>query len=324
MHWWLVAPLVVAPIVLVALLRRLRRAAGLPLADAAPLGAAAKRTTVVWGLLVLAVCGLLSAGAVLVSRPVDRLGDLVPADKSTVVVLDVSSSVGDIVFQEIANTLRSIVDTLGSSGRVGLVLFSDAALEALPPGTRAVALEPYIRYFEPLQERGVRPRPKVYDAALPGGPPPIRYPINPWYGRFSGGTQISTGLAAARQALVRAAGGRGRVLLVSDLQEADEDLGRLGQELLAYALEPGIDLRVIALPPATAADIDAYRRVLGDRAAAVSASSLKRRDRSGDVLGVGFPAGLAVVVGLLALATAVYEVRGAPLSWRRTQKAEAL
>jgi hypothetical protein len=234
-----------------------------------------------------------------------------------VVVLDVSSSVGDLVFREVANTLRGVVDTAGSSGRVGLVLFSDVAQEALPPGTRAAALLPFIRLFEPLRERGVRARGQIYRFTSPGAPPPTRYPLNPWFGRFSGGTQISTGLTAARQALERDAGGRGSILLVSDLAEAKEDAPTLTAELVRFSSEPEIDLRVVALPPATTAEMDRFRSLLGGRELVVSAGDLERRTGLEDSSASAFPVWMVLLVGALALALATNELAVTPLVWRR-------
>lgn len=317
MDWRFVALFAVAPIVLLLAARRLRRPASLPLTDAARLARPQRRSSSARAVLAFGVACLLGSTAALSTRPVDALPDLVPEGRSTVVVLDVSSSVGDIVFGEIANTLRGLVEAEGSSGRLGLILFSDAALEALPPGTRAAELEPFIRYFEPLHERGLRVRPTQYAGGGPGAPSPIRYPINPWFGSFSGGTRISTGLVAAREALEREAGGSGRVLLISDLAEADEDRGRLAQELLRFARESAIDLRIVALPPATDADLELYRRLLGRDDAVVSSFSLERRSRALAVLGLGFPSWLAGLVVALAAALAAYELAVVPLRWRR-------
>jgi hypothetical protein len=321
-EWWLVALLAAAPLALIAGLSRFRGPAAVPLADAPELFRAAVRTGRVRVALAATVVALLAGASALTARPADALGDFVGEDGETVVVLDVSSSIDDLVFREIANTLRGVLGSAGTSGRVGLVLFSDVAQEALPPGTPAVELEPFIRYFEPLREQGVRVRPTAYGAAGLGAPlPTARYPINPWFGRFSGGTQISTGLAAARRALERDADGAGRVLLVSDLQNAEEDQGKLIQELLAFSRNPSIDLRVVALPPATHAEVALFGRLVGEQRAVVSSLDLERRSASGDVLGAGFPGWLAGVVALLAIALGAGELIVSPLTWRRSRPA---
>jgi hypothetical protein len=316
-EWWLVALLAAAPIVLVLCHRLFGHQRELPLADARGFGSERIRVRRLRAGFVVLVAALIGAAAALSSRPASTLSEFVGPEKSTVIVLDVSSSVGDLVFGEVANTLRGIVDAAGSSGRIGLVLFSDVAHEALPPGTRAVELEPFIRYYEPVRERGVRPRPLAYRAELPGSAPPTRYPLNPWFGRFSGGTRISTGLAAARRALQRDAGGSGRILLVSDLQEAAEDQGAMLQELVTLAERPSIDLRVVGLPPATAADIELFRRLVGHDDAVVSSFALERRSSSGGVLSGGFPVLLVALVAVIGVIVAASELWTSPLTWRR-------
>ena len=315
---WVVVVLAVAPVVALVLVPRLRKPALLPLVDATRLERGRRRARLVQVGLLAAVGGLVAAAAVAATRPADALAALVPRGQSAVVVLDVSSSVGDIVFQQIANTLRGVVETTGTSGRLGLVLFSDVALEALPPGTRAAELEPFIRYFEPLRERGLRPRRPLYQFAGPGVTlQGARYPISPWSGYLSGGTQISTGLRAARAALERGAGGAGRILLVSDLQEADEDRARLMQELVSFSSNSAVDLRVIALPPATERDMTVFRRILGNETHVISSSSLEERSRPGHAAGAATPLGMLAFVAALGLALAVAELVGVPLAWRR-------
>lgn len=316
-EWWVVGLLAGVPLVALLLAQRPHRSAALPLVDAAHLERARKRARVVRGGLIAAIGCLIAAAATMSTRPVDALAGFVTRGQSTVVVLDVSSSVGDIVFTQIANTLRGVVETTGTSGRLGLVLFSDVAQEALPPGTRATELVPFIRYYEPVRERGVRPRPAKYQFAGPGvSLIATQYPLNPWL-TFSGGTQISTGLRAGREALERDAGGIGRILLISDLQEAEEDRGRLIQELVTFSRSSAIDLRVIALPPATAGDLSLFRRVLGNDDHVIPSSALEERSRSSYPTGLGLPLALMALAGALGLAIAVGEVVCAPLAWRR-------
>jgi hypothetical protein len=317
-EWWIVGLLAGVPLAALLVAQRPRGTGALPLVDAAQLERARKRGRIARAGLVAAIGGLLAAAATLSSRPVDALGSFLARGQSTVVVLDASSSVGDIVFSQIATTLRGIVETTGTSGRLGLVLFSDTAQEALPPDTRAAEFLPFIRYYEPVSERGVRARPNKYQFAGPGVTLiATQYPINPWFGRFSGGTQISTGLRAGREALERDAGGSGRILLISDLQEADEDRARLVEELVAFSRSPAIDLRVIALPPASGGDLSLFRRILGNSNHVISSLSLERRSRSTFPIGVDLPTTLMAIVGALAVAIAAGELFLAPLAWRR-------
>ena len=129
---------------------------------------------------------------------------------------------------------RRSYDVVREDGRIGLVVFSDTAEEALPPGTKS---SPSSSRSSATSDRGrsvgVAAKPLYYRAAGPTEQALTRYPVSPWFGGFSGGTQISTGLRVARVALARD-GGSGRVLLVSDLAEASDDLPRLTRELVAF------------------------------------------------------------------------------------------
>ena len=73
------------------------------------------------------------------------------------IVLDVSASISPDTFSRIGETLRKLVAT---RGRYGLVVFSNVAYEALPPGTPASALRPLIRYFDGSEQQapGALPR----------------------------------------------------------------------------------------------------------------------------------------------------------------------
>ena len=76
-----------------------------------------------------------------------------------------------------------------TDGRYGLVVFSNVAYEALPPGSPASALRPLIRYFTvPTARR------------RPGAAAPL--PTNPWTLSFSSGTRISAGLDLAHRILL--------------------------------------------------------------------------------------------------------------------------
>ena len=151
---WLV-PIVAAVPALVVVLTRRSRPLAVPLADAPAFRRAARRTALVRTVLALALIGLLAGCVATIRQPADPFDALVPKGSNTVVVLDVSASVSDLVYREIARTMTGLVETAGDDRRIGLVLFSDVAQEALPPGTPAAELRPFIRYFEP-QERAER------------------------------------------------------------------------------------------------------------------------------------------------------------------------
>jgi hypothetical protein len=147
----------------------------------------------------------------------------------TEIVLDVSGSVGGGTFGFTAHALGR----LSRGGPIGLVVFSDTAEDALPPRTPAAQLEPLRRLFRPLKDPPLVPYP----------PPLLRYPMSPWYASFSGGTRISAGLAAARKALIRDHVGA-RIVLISDLGDASDDLSRMKRELVGLE-HAGIELRVM-------------------------------------------------------------------------------
>ena len=140
---------------------------GVPLADAGALRSASRRTALIGTGLVAAVGVALAAAYLLAPRPTGKLDELVSGKGSTVIVLDMSQSVSDLVYREIARTLEGVMTSTGEDGRIGLVLFSDTAEEALPPGSKSSELEPFIRYFRPRQERGVAAKPLYYRAAGP-------------------------------------------------------------------------------------------------------------------------------------------------------------
>jgi len=283
-----------------------------PLADAGLLRSASRRTAAARLGLVALVGAALAAAYVVAPRPTGELDELVSGRGSTVVVLDLSQSVSDLVYREIARTLEGVVTSAGDDGRIGLVLFSDTAEEALPPGSSAAELQPFIRYFRPRQDRGVPAKPLYYRAAGPTEQALVRYPVSPWFGRFSGGTQISTGLRVARVALERT-GGRGRVLLVSDLAEASTDLPRLTRELVTYQRAPGLELRIVALPPATAKAEDLFRRIGLGRTRIVDSLALSTGNASTGEPGRGVSSAFVLAVVGLALLLGLRELSTEPL-----------
>jgi hypothetical protein len=312
--WWLAGAVLVALVAVAVLWLRAPRPAGVPVADVWALDRATRRTTVLRLCALAAIGAALAAAYLTAPAPTGRLASLVAPGRHTVVVLDVSQSVSDLVYREIARTLEGIVTAAGEDGRVGLVLFSDTAQEALPPGTAAVHLQPFIRYFRPRDERGVAAKPSYYRAAGPTQTPPPQYPLNPWFSGFSGGTQISTGLRAARVALARSGAGGGRVVLLSDLAEAESDLPRLTRELVAYERDPALDLRVVALPPANAVQKQVFARIADDPESVVDSVSLATGNRADGGLGGPVPVAFLVALAGLAAATGFFLLRAVPLA----------
>jgi hypothetical protein len=206
-------------------------ASAIPLADVRRLERAARRTRRM---------RLLSAGAVVVAaalalavalRTHPRAAVFLPQGTNGIVVLDVSASISSDTYAGIAATL----DRLASSrGRYGLVLFSDTAYQALPPGTPARELGAFERLFT------------VPRRTAPGGSPSA--PANPWSDQFSAGTRISTGLQLALDVIRAQRLGRPGVVLVSDLDDDTGDIDALTSVALAYR-KLGIPLRVVGLDP---------------------------------------------------------------------------
>src|SRR5687767_3063911 len=133
------------------------------------------RTLLVAGAVLAATAAVVSA-----LREPPGTTALLPAGSDGIVVLDVSASIATQTHRRVALLLDRLAET---DGRYGLVLFSDTAYQALPPGTPARELRSFARLFRVRQP-----------VAGFGEPPP-----SPWAETFSAGTRISTGLALALQ-----------------------------------------------------------------------------------------------------------------------------
>ena len=198
-------------------------ASAIPATEAPRLRAATRRTTIVRTALALFLIGALAL-AFLVARTYEvRHAPLVPSGTTGMVVLDMSASVYEGAMED---TLQKLADT---GEQAGLVVFSDSAYELLPPGTPARELLPILRFLKPNQGNAGE------------------LPINPWQD-FRAGTQISAGLRAAREALVRENVHRGSVVLISDLEILPDEIERLGAEV-AELKRTGIDVRIVPLNP---------------------------------------------------------------------------
>ena len=215
-----------------ATLRKLLRAARgptIPIATTATMGPAVRRTLVLrialGALLVALVVAATETGRS--NAAADR--GLVPGGVGGMLVLDVSRSIKPEANRTITNVLQQLID---SHTRIGLVAFSDIGYELLPPGSPSSELQPLLRYFA-----AVAPKP---------GPDP--YPPNPWSTNFSGGTQISSGLAVAHASLTRAGQPKGPILLVSDLDTAPDDVPRVALAFNQFRAE-GVPFRIVAVSP---------------------------------------------------------------------------
>jgi hypothetical protein len=154
---------------------------------------------------------------------------LVPGGVGGMLVLDVSRSIKPEANRTITAVLQQL---MRSHTRIGLVAFSDIAYELLPPGSPSAELRPLLRYF----------------SAAPPKPGPDSFLPNPWSTSFSGGTQISSGLAVAHAALLRAGEPKGPLLLVSDLDTAPDDVPRVALTFNQFRND-GVPFRIVAVSP---------------------------------------------------------------------------
>ena len=194
---------------------------GIPASEPGALAPATRRTTSLRALLGIALVGALALALLVAFRQDVRHAPLVPSGTAGVLVLDMSASVYEGAFDQ---TVAKLVET---DERIGLVVFSDAAYELLPPGSPGRELEPLLRYFR------LRP-----DGTLPA---------NPW-DEWRAGTQISVGLQAAREALEREGVDHGSVVLVSDLEILPDEVARTSRAI-GELQNAGIQIRIVPLFP---------------------------------------------------------------------------
>lgn len=253
----------------------------IPLADLPALAHQAARTRVLRRAAAAAALASLAFALGLTLRGDDDGVPYLPPGSDAIVVLDVSASISSDTFARIDATLSRLVR---GGGRYGLVLFSDTAYQALPPGTPAVELERFRRFFR------VEPRRFAGAQALP--------PRGPWTDAFSAGTRISTGLGLARDIVLRERLGRPAVLLVSDLDNDAGDLDRLTSVVLAFR-ESRIPLEVVGLNPSP--EDERFVRRLLPRGGEIALAPLPEEH----VAGAHEPFSAALVAVALAAAASV-------------------
>jgi hypothetical protein len=268
----------------------------IPLADAVELRRRARPARALKAALAAAVV-VCAVVALLVSRS-SHARTLVPLghNANAVLVLDLSASISADTFSRIAGTLRTLA---ASNGRFALVIFSDLAYEALPPGTPAVDLKPLIRYFTVPPPSGNQVAPS--------------FPPNPWAQTFTGGTSISSGMRLALQ-IALAQRSRPSVILVSDLDDNPADLPALGG-VLAEDRRARVPVRVVGLNPSPE-DVAFFATALGRHNAQITyAPTLSEAARE---QATPFPWLLAVLALGAAVLLAVREGWAPRLDWRRT------
>jgi hypothetical protein len=261
--------------------------AGLPLSDARALDRAARRTALQRALLAFGVLVLALAAFLAARNPEVRSQAFLPTDANGIVVLDLSASISGDTHQRIRSTLLRLA---AGGGRYGLVVFSDTAYEALPPGTSASELRQVARYYD-----------------TPQGQLSER---TPWSVAFSGGTRISTGLELARSIAERDRLERPALLLVSDLDDDTGDVARM-RRILEALEAAGTEVRVVGLNPSPE-DERLFARLLGEPGAVAQATLDAPVAAS---TGADIPWTLLALGLLLALAVAAHELWRARLRW---------
>jgi hypothetical protein len=270
----------------------------LPLADVDALRPAALRTSV---LRACFAAGLLLAvtAAYLLAPSGGSSAAAAAGGRGTVVVLDVSGSVDNDAQTRL---VRRLLDReMRSGGNTGLVLFSDTAVEALPPSAPASELARFRRFFVPLKRPAPSPVPTANDVA---------YPPSPWQ-EFVGGTAISAGLREARLALARAGLRGGTIVLVSDLVDAASDLPRLRRELAVERRNPALNVQVRVLPADLPQARQPFVKAFGPasvRPGRAAPETLRPPRRP-------LPVWLLAAAALAAAALGAYELLAVPLRW---------
>ena len=265
----------------------------IPVSDAGFLPAAARRTRIVRVALALVLVASVACAFVAAPRHPGRR--FLPAQAVGIVVLDVSSSVRPTTYWRIEEALDSIAS---SKGRLGLVLFSDVAYEALPTGSPASELKPFLRFFAP-----------------PGKGSGIYLANSPWQQWFSAGTRISEGLYLADHMLQAEHAKHGAMLLISDLADDPEDQQPLKSAVLQIE-QQGVPLEIVALAP-TLGNANYFKSLLGDKAVYQTASLPTGAQAAGKIeITNGFSFSLLVFAGLAVVLLAVNEWWAEPFRFR--------
>ena len=294
-----------------------RNAQAIPLADAEAMAKPARRLTIVRAVLAVALVAALAGAVLFAQRPGEGERTLAKGADSGVVVLDLSASIGQ-PGRTVVDPFEYLADT---DQEFGLVIFSGRAYEVLPPGTSSAELRPIIRALLPFPDvclartdvqcppntRRVVPDTEEGERIRQGM-------VTPWDSNFRGGTEISPGLAMAREMLERHNLKEHGVLLISDLDDALLDIPNLTRELITYRAQ-NIPLHVVALAPFED-DRFFFERIVGkdafvDRADMTPGVDARRRAER-----AGVPEGLAGLALLLLTLLALNEHFCGRLAWR--------
>ena len=190
--------------------------------DAAGFRRSSLRTRIVRLVLAAAAVACVAAAAASARSGDVRVQSVLPTRSTGVIVLDLSLSIQDVDYTRLRGALKHLI---AADAPVGLVIFSDAPYELLPPGTPAHELQPILRLLTP---------------------PGKGQPVNPWSDAFRGGTRISSALILARDMLVRDHIRNGSILLISDLETAPEDVEDFLNTIRGIRAK-GIPLKIVTL-----------------------------------------------------------------------------
>jgi hypothetical protein len=278
--------------------RRLRSGAAaeaIPLADAPTFETATRHARRVR--LVLGGCLVAAAVGAFLAAPTEPGRKFLPAKTAGIVALDVSSSIQPGTYYRIEHVLATLAAT---RQRFGLVLFSDVAYEALPPGTPAAELKPLLRFFAPPGS----------DSLSSGG-----IPAGPWQQWFSAGTNISNGLFLSAAMLQQNKVKHGSIVLISDLADDPTDYAPLSNAVRLLQNQH-IPLEIVGLNPSQQ-NAEFFKNLLGAQALIQKASLPTSAESSGKLALVGsFPRWLLVAACLVIALLAVNEWWAEPFSWR--------
>jgi hypothetical protein len=263
------------------------------LADYPALAGAARRTRALRLAAAILVLGLAAVALLAAPRGTAPTAALLPRGTSGIVVVDVSASISWDTYARIASTLERL---RRGGGAAGLVLFSDTAYQALPPGTPVAELGRFERFFRvaPPSQPGLQPQP----------------PASPWTSSFSAGTRISTGLNRALEVVREQRLSKPVVVLVSDLDDDAGDLESLTSVALAYR-RLGIPIRVVGLNPSP--DQARFMQRLLPSGSTVTTATLP--GEKGSSTGTNAPVAFLLLAVAVAVALAVYLVLTDRLRW---------
>jgi hypothetical protein len=265
----------------------------IPLSDARRLIAAGRTGRLVAVALSIVTVAVV-AGFLLRSRDPGTLTIVpLPSNAQTVIVLDLSASISTDTYSRIGGTLQALAN---SGRRFGLIVFSDQAYEALPPGTPSADLSPLVRYFS------------LPDEKTPGFLPV--FPPNPWQRDFTAGTRISAGMDLARQ-LATYGSHPATVVLVSDLSDSPNDLTQLTTVLLAYRRD-AVPVQIVGLN-ASPADTQLFKQLLPPGTSIVNAPTLQQAAPHEQT---PFPRALVALACIAAGTLALVTLRRQRLDWR--------